>query len=103
MPVIVTLRAPGDPDKLEQVAAEQADVIRGITERAKDLGLIAHRFYGSDGQIMVVDEWPDPAAFQQFWEQEAAAIGPIMAQVTSGEPEVTFWRKLETGDDVGWD
>jgi len=19
-----------------------------------------------------------------------------------GEPEVTFWRKLETGDDVGW-
>jgi hypothetical protein len=103
MSVIVTLRAPGDPDKLEQVAAEQKDVIRGITERAQGLGLIAHRFYGSEGQIMVVDEWPAPETFQRFWEQESQAIGPIMAQVTTGEPEVTFWRKLETHDEVGWD
>jgi hypothetical protein len=21
----------------------------------------------------------------------------------SGEPEITFWRKLDTRDDVGWD
>jgi hypothetical protein len=45
---------------IEQLAGEQPDVIRGIFERAKTQGLIAHRFYGSDGQIMVVDEWSDP-------------------------------------------
>ena len=103
MSVIMTLRAPGDPDKLERLASEQRDVLLGITERAKVQGLIAHRFYGSEGQIMVVDEWPDPESFHRFFEAEQATIGPMMAEVTTGEPEVTFWRKLETGDEVGWE
>jgi len=101
--VIMTMRVSGDPDKLEQLAAENADAIRGITERAQAAGVMAHRFYGSEGQIMVVDEWPDPASFQAFFEAEQEAIRPIMAEVATSEPEITFWRKLETGDDVGWD
>jgi quinol monooxygenase YgiN len=101
--VIMTLRVSGDPDKMEQLAAESADAIRGITEQAQAAGVIAHRFYGSDGQIMVVDEWPDPETFKALWEAEQAAIGPLMAQVATSEPEITFWRKLETGDDVGWE
>ena len=103
MSVIMTLRVSGDPDKLEQLARENPDAIRSISERGKAAGAIAHRFYGSDGQIMVVDEWPDEASFQAFFEAEQAAIGPLMAQVATGEPEITFWRKLETGDDVGWE
>jgi quinol monooxygenase YgiN len=101
--VIMTLRVAGDPDKLEQHAAENADMIRGISQRAKEQGLIAHRFYGSEGQIMVVDEWPDPQSFQRFFESEQANIGPMMEQVATSEPEITFWRKLETGDDIGWE
>jgi len=100
--VIMTFRVAGDPDKLEQLAAEKGDVLRGISERAKQSGIIAHRFYGSEGQIMVVDEWPDPESFQQFFESEQETIGPMMEQVATGEPEVTFWRKLETGDEIGW-
>ena len=70
--------------------------------RAKDRGVIAHRFYGADGQILVVDEWPDPESFEAFFQPERSNIEPIMAAVgATGEPEVTFWRKLETGDDVG--
>ena len=103
MSVIMTLRASGDPDKLEQLAAEKADVLREVAERAQARGLIAHRFYGSDGQIMVVDEWPDPASFHAFFEAEQETIGPMMAAVATGEPEITFWRKLETGDEVGWE
>lgn len=103
MSVIMTLRAPGDPAKLEQLAQENAEMIRGISARAKEQGLIAHRFYGSDGEIMVVDEWPDAESFHRFFESEADTIGPMMQQVTTGEPTVTFWRKLETGDDVGWE
>jgi quinol monooxygenase YgiN len=103
MSVIMTLRAPGDPDKLEQLAAEKQDTLREIAERAKVAGAIAHRFYGSEGQIMVVDEWPDPQSFQRFFESEQETIGPMMAQVATGEPEITFWRKLETGDDIGWE
>ena len=102
MSVIMTLRFAGDPDKLEQLAAENADMIRGISQRAQERGVIAHRFYGSEGQVMVVDEWPDAESFQAFYAAEQEAIGPLMEQVATSEPEITFWRKLETGDDVGW-
>jgi hypothetical protein len=52
---------------------------------------------------MVIDEWPDAASFQAFFAADEAAIGPMMAQVATSEPEITFWRKLETGDDIGWE
>jgi quinol monooxygenase YgiN len=101
--VIMTLRFTGDPDKLEQVAAEQADVLSGISARAQAQGVIGHRFYASGDQLMVVDEWPDEQSFLTFYESEQESIGPLMAQVATSEPEITFWRKLETGDDVGWE
>jgi hypothetical protein len=52
---------------------------------------------------MVVDEWPDPESFHRFFEAEQATIGPMMEQVATSDPEITFWRKLETGDDIGWE
>lgn len=105
MSVIMTLRMKGDPALLEKRAAENPDDIRGIVEKAKKEGLIAHRFYGSDdGQIMVVDEWPDAESFQRFFAANSDQIGPLMADVgVTGEPEVTFWRLLDTKDAVGWD
>jgi hypothetical protein len=104
MSVIMTFRVQGDPAKLEAVAAENQDRLQGIADQAKGRGLIAHRFYGSDdGQIMVIDEWPDPQSFQQFFEEARPEIEPIMQEVASSEPQITFWRKLETHDDVGWE
>ena len=103
MSVIVTLRFSGDPAKLEQLAAEQGDMIRGISARAQERGVIGHRFYGSGDQIMVIDEWPDAESFQEFFAAEQENIGPLMAQVATSEPEITFWQKVETGDDVGWE
>jgi len=106
MYVIMTFKAKGDAAELERRATANPDGMRAITERAKANGLIAHRFYGSlEGDtIMVVDEWPDPESFQRFFEEMRAEIEPMMAEVgVTGEPEVTFWRKLETHDDVGWE
>ena len=67
MSVIMTLTAKGDPQRLEGIAAQDMERMRSISEQAKQHGLIAHRFYGSeDGRILVVDEWPDPESFQRF-------------------------------------
>jgi hypothetical protein len=102
--VIMMLRAQADPSKVEQGAQANPDGIRAIMEKAKTYGVIAHRFYGSDdGRVMVLDEWPDPESFQRCFEATRDQIGPMMAAAGMvGEPEVTFWRKLETGDDYGW-
>jgi heme-degrading monooxygenase HmoA len=105
MSVIMTFRAKGDPQELERRAGQNPDAMRSLAERAKGHGLIAHRFYGSeDGQIMVVDEWPDPQSFQRFFESTRSEIEPMMREVgVTAEPEITFWRKLETHDEVGWE
>jgi hypothetical protein len=100
----MTMFLQGDAAELERLAGENPDAIRSISDRARGHGLIAHRFYGSDGQIMVVDEWPDEQSFQRFFEEARADIEPMLGRVGAhGEPRIVFWHKLETHDEVGWD
>ena len=104
MSVMVTLTLQGDPKQLEEHAQSNADAMQEILKSAESHGLIAHRFYGSEGgEIMVVDEWPDQQSFESFFQENNESIASMMqaAGVTS-EPQPKFWRKLETGDDYGW-
>ena len=100
MSVIVTLWMQGDPAALEKYAAENPEQMRGIVDHAAEHGVIAHRFYGSDGQILVVDEWPDEESFTSFFGHMHDQIRPLMqaAGVTS-EPQDVFWKDLQTKDD----
>jgi hypothetical protein len=50
--VIVTLRVSGDPAKFEEQAASQSEAIDRIMAVAKRHGLIAHRWYGGEGEFM---------------------------------------------------
>jgi hypothetical protein len=98
MSVLVTLRVQGDATKLEQ---EDPELMRGIVERAKECGVISHRFWGSDQELLVVDEWPDEGSFQKFFASSPDIAGMMERAGVKTEPEVRFWRKLDTGDDVG--
>jgi len=103
MSVIVTVLVTGDPAVFEEQVSAQADDVARIIESAKSHGVIAHRWYGGDGELMVIDEWPDAASFNAFFEENQGAIGPLMQAVgVTSQPEVKVWRKLEAGDDVGW-
>ena len=104
MSVIVTVTMTADPGRLEEIASQDPDRIRSIAQRATSHGVIAHRFYANDnGQIMVIDEWPDAESFQTFFSEAGDQIQPLMQDAgATSEPEISFWRKLETGDDVGW-
>ena len=105
MSVIVTLRVKGDPNQLEQRAAGDPDGMRSLADRAKQRGVIAHRFYGSEeGDIMVVDEWPDQESFRSFFQESQSEIEPMMRDIgATSEPEVRFWRKLDSRDEIGWE
>jgi hypothetical protein len=42
--------------------------------------------------------------FQAFFAEARSEIEPMMRELGGTEdPEVMFWRKLETHDEVGWD
>jgi quinol monooxygenase YgiN len=104
MSVIVTLRAKADAAKIEAFAAADPSRMQAIVAKARQHGLIAHRFYATDdGEIMVLDEWPDAESFQAFFAEAQDEIGPMMAGAdTQGEPQVRFWRELNTHDQFGW-
>src|SRR5581483_1025104 len=103
MSVLMTFWVQGDPNELERLAAQDPAGMRAIADQAKQHGLIAHRFYGTDGQIMVIDEWPDRESFERFFESQRAKIEQMMQEAgVTGEPGINFWRELETHDAVGW-
>jgi heme-degrading monooxygenase HmoA len=100
MSVLMTLRLTGDPAKVEEWADQNREKIAEIAERGRAAGARSHRFYGSDdGSILVVDEWDSPQSFQAFFEADED-IPQMMQEVgVTSEPEVTFWRKLQTHDE----
>src|SRR3954451_16046477 len=100
MSYLMILRVQTDGASIERVAQEQGDNIREIAQRGKAAGAIHHAFYGTDSEVLVVDEWESPEDFQKFFEAEQANIGPLMqAAGAQGEPQAQFFRKLDTGDD----
>src|SRR5437879_5226923 len=98
MSVLMVLHVAGDPDKLEQYARENAEQMKRIAEDGKSKGAIHHRFFGGDGEVVVVDEWDSEESFQGFFEGQQE-IPEIMQAVATGEPQISFYRPLEIGDD----
>jgi heme-degrading monooxygenase HmoA len=94
------LRVKADPKRLQEVIDADEARWRAINSRAKELGAIHHRFLGSaDGtEIVVLDEWESPEAFQKFFES-SPEIPTIMAEAgVTAEPAVAFWHELDTAD-----
>jgi hypothetical protein len=105
MSVFLTLKIPADPQAVEQWSKENPEKLKNIVGAAKSHGLIAHRFYGSDGggNTMVLDEWPDRQSFEAFFAEQEPQIRPMMEAVgATGQPEPSFWEELATGDAYGW-
>jgi hypothetical protein len=102
MSVLMTLRVSGDPTAIEKLAADNGALFQEVLADASGRGLISHHFYGSDTEVLVVDEWPDEATCQAFMEHSGPQIGRMMAAAgVTAEPAAEFWRHLEVGDDLG--
>jgi hypothetical protein len=101
MSVLMLLRVQGNAKELEVFAHENPEAIQQIAEKSKAHGVLRHRFFGTDSEIYVVDEWPSAEAFQRFYG-ESPEIGAMMAKIgVTAEPSITFAPLLETGDEVG--
>lgn len=101
MSVIMSLRIPIDPDRFEEVVQGTTERLEGIIVKARRAGVIHHQFCAGDGEVMVIDEWPDEASFRGFFEEAAAEIVPMFAEAgMEGRPEPEVWRVIETSDRV---
>jgi quinol monooxygenase YgiN len=100
MSVLVTLKVPADGTRLEEFANARPDVFKTIVERGKEFGVIKHHIWASADTVLVVDEWPDEASFQSFFAASPEIKDVMESAGATGPPEISFWRKLNTGDDV---
>lgn len=98
MSVLMTLRVSGDPKGVE---ATDPAVLDAVVERAKSFGVISHHFYGTDTEILVVDEWPDEESFQRFFESTPEVKDMMDRAGVVAPPTIEFWRHLDVSDDVG--
>jgi hypothetical protein len=99
MSVFVILRVQADPNALEQYAKTNGDLMVAIADAGKAAGATRHAFAGGDGEILVIDEWPDAESFQTFFASQPD-VPKIMAAVgVTGEPQITVYRKLDTPDE----
>ena len=94
----MVMHVSADPNKLEEYAKANAEQLKGIAEDGRSKGAIHHRFFGGDGEVVVVDEWDSEESFQSFFDSQPE-IPKIMQEVGAGEPQVSFDRPLDTGDD----
>jgi heme-degrading monooxygenase HmoA len=98
MSVLMVLHVPGDPSKLEEYASANSELLKSIAAEGKEAGAIHHAFFGGDGEIVVVDEWDSEGSFQKFFDSQQD-IPKVMQEVATGEPQISFYRPLDTGDE----
>jgi heme-degrading monooxygenase HmoA len=99
MSVMMGMVIEADPARFEQVAKDNAELMKSISAKGKQAGAISHQFFASKDSVLVVDEWPDEASFLGFFEASGAEIGSLMAQAgVTAQPTPNFWRPLDTAD-----
>jgi hypothetical protein len=97
--VFTILRVKGNPDTLEQYANDNAEMMKQISTEGKAAGATRHAFAGGDGEILVIDEWPDADTFQKFFENQTEIPRLMREGGAQGAPQISVYRKLNTPDE----
>jgi hypothetical protein len=99
MSIIAILRIPGNPADLEKYASGPGgDLMKQVSGAGKAAGAIRHTFAGGEGEILVIDEWPDEKSFSEFFDNQAEIADIMRDGGAQGPPEFSFYRKLDTPD-----
>lgn len=100
MSVLVTVRFTADPRTAEKVAEGNPDRMGAIIDDARSRGLIHHRFYAREGELLAVDEWQTAEGFRDFFDHNET-IPQVMRDIgVTDRPRVEVWREVDLKDAV---
>jgi quinol monooxygenase YgiN len=99
MSVLVVVDVTGDTMTFQKALADRADEFVAVSDRAKEMGAIHHRFGIGDGHIVAVDEWETAEAFQAFFGDPKMQefVGSIGAE--AGPPQITITEAIPSPDE----
>jgi hypothetical protein len=98
MSVIVIGRFKADPADLKKLFAERAADFKAVSDEAKGVGALHHRFAAGDGEVIIIDEWNSAEEFQKFFGGNTTIPEIMKAANVQGAPEFTFYESMDSPD-----
>jgi quinol monooxygenase YgiN len=97
MAVVVIARMKLDPASLEEAFTANRSVFEAVSADAKKAGATRHQFVAGDGEVVIIDEWPDAQSFQQFFADPR--IAELMQQTgVAGPPDISIYTAMDSPD-----
>lgn len=99
MSVLVSVKVAGDTESFQRALVDRGAEFKEISDRARGVGAIHHRFGVGDGFILVVDEWESAEQFQAFFGDPALAafIGSVGGAASA--PDITVTEAVSSPDE----
>jgi hypothetical protein len=98
MSVIVIGRFKANPADLKKVFADRAADFKSVSEEAKGVGALHHRFAAGDGEVIIIDEWNNAESFQKFFGDNTTIPEILKAAGVQGPPEFSFYEAMDSPD-----
>ena len=98
MSVIVIGRLSVDPANVARLWVDRRADFEDIAQRARAAGATHHRWGFGDDYVVLIDEWPDAASFQNFFGTEAAIADLMQAAGMQGPPDFAILEAREGPD-----
>jgi hypothetical protein len=90
MSVIVIGRMKVDPANVEKLWADRKADFDAVAAAAKQAGAIHHRWAFGDGEVLIIDEWPDADSFNGFFSSQTKIADLMAAGGVQGPPDFTI-------------
>jgi hypothetical protein len=92
--VIGRFRVASTADAKQALSSDPA-LVDEISEEAKQLGAVHHRFLEGDGELLVLDEWESVDAFNRFFQSNTKIPTVMQNAGVQGEPRFEFFSPME--------
>jgi len=87
MSVIVIGHMTVDPANVERLWSDRRADFAAVAEAAQAAGAISHRWAFGTDRVVIIDEWPDAASFQAFFENQETIRNLMLDGGVQGPPE----------------
>jgi heme-degrading monooxygenase HmoA len=95
MSVIVIMKVPGDTNAFREFFESHKHEMDEISEKARDMGCLAHTFTQGENVTVAVDHWESAEAFEKF--SSMPEIAETMASAgASGPPTIEIYEVIDT-------
>ena len=92
--IVVVVRMKADPSKVAALLAQRSDELEQVTADAKAAGGLSHRFLARDGEVLILDEWPDAPSFQAFFGTNKTITQLMMEAGVTERPTMEFYDTM---------